>query len=420
MLKKTSLIVLLSIILIASASGFCFAKKELEIKYPEVPGAITPVTAGIPLPDYVKYIFNFAIIIGGLIALVMIILGGTRYMASAGNPSLMADARDQIFSAIIGLFLLLGSYLILTTINPQLTTVTPVRTEIKEGITFLDKEGEEKTFLSSYPDLGDFEPISYKFEADPEDLKVTVYPERHFKGNGALLSSRTGSLPFIPKSVKLEWQLPGVYLCKEDGDCLWTDHDIDILPPEFEDKITFVKFKHITFEKNGEKETTARYEVILHENRGRWGDAARPFLAEPGIKREVSLPSGKGISSATINLFPTKTSSGVFQGAVTLYEKPDYNNHKDCREGKCKELQLKGIGTSNLDFWAGSIKISPEGKYLALVCNKPEGMKNRRCEVFRSSHPALSHTTLGEWYGKIGFLGGRAAHISSVYLSRMK
>lgn len=48
------------------------------------------------------------------------VLGGARHLTSAGDPTKMSDARDQIFSGILGLIILLASYLILTTINPQL------------------------------------------------------------------------------------------------------------------------------------------------------------------------------------------------------------------------------------------------------------------------------------------------------------
>jgi len=98
-----------------------FAQRELEIQYPTVPGATTPTTVeGTQLPDYVKYLFNFAIIIAGAVAFGVIVWGGVRWLTSAGDPSKLKDAKDQIFAAFLGLIILLSSYLILTTINPQL------------------------------------------------------------------------------------------------------------------------------------------------------------------------------------------------------------------------------------------------------------------------------------------------------------
>ena len=83
-------------------------------------GVVPKTVEGTSLPDYVKYIFNFAIIIAGAVAFGVTVLGGIRWLTSAGDPSKLRDAKDQIFAAFLGLIILLSSYLILTTINPQL------------------------------------------------------------------------------------------------------------------------------------------------------------------------------------------------------------------------------------------------------------------------------------------------------------
>lgn len=70
---------------------------------------------------YIKTIYNFGIGIAGLLAMAQIVFGGVQYTVSAGDPSKQSDAKDRIWSAITGLILLLASYLILNTINPQLT-----------------------------------------------------------------------------------------------------------------------------------------------------------------------------------------------------------------------------------------------------------------------------------------------------------
>jgi hypothetical protein len=56
----------------------------------------------------------------GLITFGALIYGGFRYLTSAGNPTAMSDAKDQISSALLGLILLFCSWLILNTINPEL------------------------------------------------------------------------------------------------------------------------------------------------------------------------------------------------------------------------------------------------------------------------------------------------------------
>jgi len=125
-LKKIPLIFFLVIFLaLLILSSFSFAREEgepLEIEYPEVFGE-APLTTKTFLPKYVKYIFNFSIMIAGSIAFGALIYGGFRYITSVGAPTAQTEAKDQIFAGIIGLAILLSSYLILTTINPQLKVI---------------------------------------------------------------------------------------------------------------------------------------------------------------------------------------------------------------------------------------------------------------------------------------------------------
>jgi len=70
--------------------------------------------------DYIKNIYQIGIGIAGALAVLMIVIGGIKYIGSAANPSLKGDAKSQIWAAIGGLILALMSYIILNTINPKL------------------------------------------------------------------------------------------------------------------------------------------------------------------------------------------------------------------------------------------------------------------------------------------------------------
>lgn len=90
--------------------------------YPTI-GGLT-IAFGMTLPELIKYIYLFAMGISGAVALTSMLIGAIRYISAAGNPSKMSDARDQIFSALLGVVILLSSYLILNTINPDLVNFT--------------------------------------------------------------------------------------------------------------------------------------------------------------------------------------------------------------------------------------------------------------------------------------------------------
>lgn len=75
------------------------------------------------IPNYLNNIYKFAVGIAGLLALGMIVAGGVYYTVSAGSSDKQKEAKDMITSALLGVGLLLGSYLILKTINPQIVTL---------------------------------------------------------------------------------------------------------------------------------------------------------------------------------------------------------------------------------------------------------------------------------------------------------
>jgi len=111
---------------------------EISIAY----AAPTVATAGAPAATasfaphsfeiIIRNIYDLALLVGGLLAFGAIVLGGIRYTVSMGNSSIQSDARDQITQALIGLLLLLGIFLILHTIDPNLVNlnlpnlITPV------------------------------------------------------------------------------------------------------------------------------------------------------------------------------------------------------------------------------------------------------------------------------------------------------
>jgi len=78
------------------------------------------------LNQIVAWFYYFIIGVAGLAAFVMLVTGGVKYLTSAGSPSAISDAKDQIKSALLGLLIILMSWLILQVINPDLTVLNPV------------------------------------------------------------------------------------------------------------------------------------------------------------------------------------------------------------------------------------------------------------------------------------------------------
>jgi hypothetical protein len=118
--------------------------RKLEIEYPAFT-TTPPPTEETTLPNYVKYIYYFIIMTSGIVALVVLVIGGVQYIASTGNPTKLNDAKERISSALIGLFILLCSGLILRAINPTIVVFKspeepyPIFPEITPGV-YLCKE----------------------------------------------------------------------------------------------------------------------------------------------------------------------------------------------------------------------------------------------------------------------------------------
>lgn len=72
------------------------------------------------LGKWLDLVYGQMIVAGGLLAVLMIIYGGYRYMTSQGNPDNLNEAKEIIFYALAGLIVLFLTAVILRTISPAL------------------------------------------------------------------------------------------------------------------------------------------------------------------------------------------------------------------------------------------------------------------------------------------------------------
>lgn len=118
--KNVILFLIFALLAIFGVAGFVGAV-GYEIPFPT---AVETVATGEGIAGYINRLYIYALGLVGLTALGAMIFGGVLYTTSAGNPSLQGDAKKRITSALIGLGLLLTSYLILYTINPDLVNLS--------------------------------------------------------------------------------------------------------------------------------------------------------------------------------------------------------------------------------------------------------------------------------------------------------
>jgi len=94
-----------------------FAAENEPSTYAIFPGEYSK---GTDYRNYIQAFYRFSI--GGsiLVATVMIMIGGVIWITSAGDKSRIGKAREYIINSIIGVVLLMGAYVILAVINPNL------------------------------------------------------------------------------------------------------------------------------------------------------------------------------------------------------------------------------------------------------------------------------------------------------------
>ena len=94
---------------------------QLNLEYPEIGGI--DINQDQDINQIIAWLYYFIIGVSGFSAFFMAVWGGFQWTSSAGDPSVIGDAKDKLTSAALGILIILSAYLILQTINPELTTL---------------------------------------------------------------------------------------------------------------------------------------------------------------------------------------------------------------------------------------------------------------------------------------------------------
>lgn len=92
---------------------------------------------------YISSLYKYAIGIVGILAAVILMLGGIIWLTAGGNQTRVGEAKAWIGASLTGLIIALTSYMILYQVNPSLTQFRPI------GITMVRAiEDAQKQFAS--------------------------------------------------------------------------------------------------------------------------------------------------------------------------------------------------------------------------------------------------------------------------------
>jgi len=97
--------------------------------------------------EYISILFKAGLAVAGVLALVFLLYGAILYTVSSsrGNVQGEAQAKERIYSVFLGLGLLLLSYLILYTINPDLVKLKMPKMKVSPEVATPRGAGEDQT-----------------------------------------------------------------------------------------------------------------------------------------------------------------------------------------------------------------------------------------------------------------------------------
>ncbi len=92
-----------------------------------VNGSTVKISGQGDLYSCINKLYRFAIIVGATISVFFIVIAGYLYMSAEGNNESVSKAKDILTTSLTGLVLLMGGYLLLKTINPDLVKFPTLR-----------------------------------------------------------------------------------------------------------------------------------------------------------------------------------------------------------------------------------------------------------------------------------------------------
>lgn len=96
------------------------------------------------IAQYINFIYNYGLGIGGILAAVVLMAGGLLWLVSGGDVSKITQAKNLITGSITGLMILFGSYILLKQINPNLLSLKPMYLKMIEQI-IIEPDSEATT-----------------------------------------------------------------------------------------------------------------------------------------------------------------------------------------------------------------------------------------------------------------------------------
>lgn len=108
--------------------------------------------------EYIKALYDYGLIIVGVLAVIVMMIGGILWLTAGGNQERIGQGKGFIRGGVFGITLGICSYLILFIINPNLTVLPPI------NVGYINKE--------DLPDVSDYQEVIDNGGKLPTTLKT--------------------------------------------------------------------------------------------------------------------------------------------------------------------------------------------------------------------------------------------------------
>jgi len=356
--KKTILIIVVFL-------TFISALPVAAVNIPTIAGISKDATAA----EFIVYFFNLLVVVGSFIAIVMTIMAGIEWMTADGNPSKVDGAKDKIKNTLLGVAVLIGCYILLDTINPQLKTIKIDNLICTQGIGVMPKatsstdKPKQKCITDTTSNIGyDIETtLDWDFPADTLSA-VYTYPEKDFGGTPTEISCANGGCSGKSgeikgaKSIYFLWKSPGLYLYDLPNFQSGPGKKPIFLPSSIK-KLTDKEFNKtassIKIVDPDPTKENVKYQAIVFAGPNHTG--ACSFLAESSP--DLSVPIGgsyptpignKELSSVIITKFSMDQIANSSRGFVTLYNKIDCAEPTASSSGDVQRCVIRAYGQQDI------------------------------------------------------------------------
>jgi hypothetical protein len=415
-MNKKQFILFAVILFTLPFSNFALA---LEANYPAIPG-LPIIVANSTIPELIQYFFGIGILFSGAIALISLAFAGIQLIIKA-NPEGVSSAKDRIKGSILGIVLIMVSFLIMKSINPVL--VEPTITPLTSGPGIFLVKGDKETVATMASNVsgipqefqgGDIEYRCPNPTTDP-DLLIWLYDNKNLDSSGfvdtiEVKCQNSHSLLSIPPdgSYKMAYETPGIYIYKNTSctgyrsDVITTSGEI---PEEFKkrpatDPSASPESRCVEF--INDLANKIYYGAILHSviDESKGGTCQAPLIYTPlkpkGIV-QVSIDTFSSITVVNINDNPKTSGDGI------MFYSSSYGWDTGAKTGVAgvifkEDKYFVGARPENIKFQDFQESMTPEEIAVSQNFSMPRGQGSMRLNgnflvAIYSTGPAPSTTS---------------------------